>query len=229
MVASDIRPVKRALISVSNKEPVLNLAKTLCELNVEILSTGRTAKFLREHNIPTIDVTDVTQFPEIMAGRVKTLHPAIHAGILARRGQDDEVLATLDIQTIDLVIVNLYPFAKTISQKDCTDERAIENIDIGGPTLLRAAAKNHQYVTVIVNDDDCEIVRMQLIEQNGTTAELRRELAYKVFNYCAHYDSHIAAYLNPTPNELPEQLTLAAKKIQTLRYGENPHQKAGSF
>ena len=223
-----IRPIRRALVSVSKKAGVVEFCQQLHALNIEILSTGGTAKLLLEADIPVKQVSEHIQFPEILGGRVKTLHPRIHGGILARRGEDDEVLEEHDISPIDMVVVNLYPFEETINRPDVSDSMAIENIDIGGPCMLRAAAKNHTDVTVLVDHADYPAVIEQLQTQKGTDFELRRELARKAFSHTARYDSMIAQYLNADQN-LAEDLCLPLKKQQDLRYGENPHQKAAFY
>lgn len=229
--------IQRALLSVSDKSHLVEFAQKLIDQNIQILATGGTARLLKENNIPLTDVSDHTGFPEIMDGRVKTLHPKIHGGILARRGIDDHTLESHDIAPIDLVIVNLYPFSSTIAKPDCTLADAIENIDIGGPTMLRSAAKNHEYVTVIVDPSDYDIVAEEIKNRGDTSLATRRRLAQKTFAHTASYDRTIADYLhmqckaedNPTTTEFPEQLSLHATKIQDLRYGENPHQAAAFY
>jgi phosphoribosylaminoimidazolecarboxamide formyltransferase/IMP cyclohydrolase len=229
-------PIKRALISVSDKTNLLELAQTLHDLNIEIISTGGTANLLRTHGIPHIEIADYTGFPEMMDGRVKTLHPKVHAGILARRAQDAATLATHQIPTIDLVVVNLYPFANTIAQPGCTFKDAIENIDIGGPTMIRAAAKNHHDVCVIVDPADYTELADTLRTHDG---QLQRDycfaMAKKAFAHTAQYDTTISHYLNQqnTPpaqdNLFPQHLSLDFVKQQDLRYGENPHQRAAYY
>jgi phosphoribosylaminoimidazolecarboxamide formyltransferase/IMP cyclohydrolase len=224
--------VKRALISVSNKEGIVSFARQLSELGIEIISTGGTKKALEDEGIPVISISDVTGFPEILDGRVKTLHPMIHGGLLAIR--DDEhhrqQLNEHHIQPIDLVVVNLYPFQQTIAKRDVTFAEAIENIDIGGPTMLRAAAKNHQYVTVVVDPADYETVLHELKENGTVSQETNLKLAAKVFRHTAAYDAMIAEYLtNIVGEEYPESLTITFEKKQDLRYGENPHQKAAFY
>jgi phosphoribosylaminoimidazolecarboxamide formyltransferase/IMP cyclohydrolase len=228
--------IKRALLSVSDKTNLVELAKILISKNIEILATGGTANLLKQHNISLTEVSDVTQFPEIMNGRVKTLHPKIHGGILARRGLDDLTLNQHDIQPIDLIIVNLYPFQNTINKPDTTLATAIENIDIGGPTMLRAAAKNHEYVTVIVDPADYLLVQTAITEHGDTDLATRRYLAQKTFTYTTAYDAAIANYLkkqcqqedNPVSaqHQKDETHILVCQPAQTLRYGENPHQQA---
>ncbi|NKB47190.1 MAG: bifunctional phosphoribosylaminoimidazolecarboxamide formyltransferase/IMP cyclohydrolase [Legionellales bacterium] len=225
----------RALISVSDKQDIVPLAQGLIALGWEILSTGGTATLLREHQIPTTDVADYTGFPEMMEGRVKTLHPKIHGGILGRRGQDDAVMQAHHIEPIDLVVVNLYPFQQVTAQPNCDFATAIEHIDIGGPSLLRAAAKNYQHVTVLVDPTDYATVLTQL-QQHATVDEtLRLQLAQKCFAHTARYDTAIAAYLaplttpQPTSSPFPASLSLQYQKQQDLRYGENPHQAAALY
>jgi len=229
------RPVQRALISVSDKSGIVDFARQLHQLNVEILSTGGTAKLLADENIPVIEVSDYTGFPEMMDGRVKTLHPKIHGGILARRGTDDAVMQEHNIPGIDLIVVNLYPFEATVSNPDCSLEDAIENIDIGGPTMVRASAKNHAHVAIVVDPNDYDNVIGQLTDNSGVIeADSRFKMAVKAFEHTARYDGMIANYLGKiVENGKPEgfattfntQLTLA----QTMRYGENPHQNAAFY
>jgi len=232
---SSIRGIKRALISVSDKTGVLDFAKALAEKNIEILSTGGTAKLLMENNVPVTEVSSYTGFPEMMDGRIKTLHPKIHGGILARRGTDEAVMQQHDIQPIDLLVVNLYPFEATIAKDDCLLTEAIENIDIGGPTMLRAAAKNHKDVVVVVEPEDYAKVVSQLDDQQGTDYELRYHLAWKTFAHTAKYDAAISNYLGKriddleSPQDFPESYSVQFKKAQTMRYGENPHQAAAFY
>ncbi|MGP4072774.1 bifunctional phosphoribosylaminoimidazolecarboxamide formyltransferase/IMP cyclohydrolase [Piscibacillus sp. B03] len=222
---------KRALISVSNKTGIVEFAKELAQQGIEIISTGGTRKILEEANVPVIGISEVTGFPEILNGRVKTLHPNVHAGLLAKRSEESHLsqLEEQQIQPIDYVVVNLYPFKETISKEDVTFDDAIENIDIGGPTMLRSAAKNHEDVTVVVDPDDYEQVLNEL-KGNGISLELKRNLAAKVFRHTAHYDALIADYLTKqTGEEFPETKTFTYERKQTLRYGENPHQKAAFY
>jgi len=222
-------PIKRALISVSDKTGITEFAKGLSLLNIEILSTGGTAKLLRDNNIPVTEVSDFTGYPEMMAGRVKTLNPKIHGGILARRGIDEEVMSQNEIKPIDLVVVNLYPFQKTIQNPKCTEEEAIENIDIGGPAMLRSSAKNHISVTVIVDSSDYQLI-LDAINSNGdTTLEMRKSLALKTFEHTAQYDGAIANYLGRMSDGFSNTLNLQFIKSQTMRYGENPHQNAAFY
>nr|WP_122012738.1 bifunctional phosphoribosylaminoimidazolecarboxamide formyltransferase/IMP cyclohydrolase [Maliibacterium massiliense] len=220
--------IKRALISVSDKTGIVDFARALGALGVEILSTGGTARVLEEAGIPTTAVSDITGFPECLDGRVKTLHPAIHAGLLAMRGNPQHMaqLKALGIAPIDLVVINLYPFRATIAKAGVTLEEAIENIDIGGPTMLRAAAKNWQDVAVLVDPADYAPV-LDMLRAGGVSREEHLRLAYKVFAHTASYDALIQDYLRQQLGiGLPETLTLTYEKAQDLRYGENPHQQA---
>ena len=210
--------IRRALISVSDKTGVTDFAQALAETDVEILSTGGTYKVLLEAGIKVTEVSEHTGSPEIMDGRVKTLHPKIHGGILARRGIDDEVLAAQSIDPIDLVVVNLYPFAATIARQDCTDAMAIENIDIGGPTMVRAAAKNHADVLVVVSPDDYSEV-LHALSENKIDQTMRRQFALKAFRHTAQDDATVAGYLG-AEEPLPDSLTLTFEKIDDMRYGE---------
>ncbi|MCX8002054.1 MAG: bifunctional phosphoribosylaminoimidazolecarboxamide formyltransferase/IMP cyclohydrolase [Anoxybacillus mongoliensis] len=223
---------KRAIISVSNKKGIVTFAKQLAELGVEIISTGGTKRVLAEHGIPVTSISDVTNFPEILDGRVKTLHPNIHGGLLAVR--DDEThqqqLQAHNITPIDFVVVNLYPFQETIAKPNVTLMEAIEQIDIGGPTMLRAAAKNHAYVTAVVDPADYDVVIEQLKQYGEVLLETRRALAAKVFRHTAAYDAMIAQYLTNVVGETyPETMTMTFVKKQSLRYGENPHQTAAFY
>ncbi|TWT13487.1 bifunctional phosphoribosylaminoimidazolecarboxamide formyltransferase/IMP cyclohydrolase [Planomicrobium sp. CPCC 101079] len=223
---------KRALLSVSDKSGILDFAKELEKMGYEILSTGGTKRFLEDNGVAITAVDEVTKFPEILGGRVKTLHPLVHGGLLAKADDEEHQreMAENGISPIDIVCVNLYPFRETIAKPDVTVDDAIENIDIGGPTMLRSAAKNHAYVAVIVDASDYEAVLVELREQNGTTHETRRRLAAKVFRHTAAYDSYISNYLTElTGEEFPDQLTLTYELNQPLRYGENPHQKAAFY
>jgi phosphoribosylaminoimidazolecarboxamide formyltransferase/IMP cyclohydrolase len=225
--------IQRALLSVSDKTGILEFAKQLSQLNVELLSTGGTAKLLQEAGLPVKEVSEHTGFPEMMAGRIKTLHPKIHGGLLGRRGTDDEIMQQHDIAPIDLVVVNLYPFEATIKRDDCTLPMAIENIDIGGPTMLRAAAKNHADVTVVIDPADYQTV-IEQIEQNGGTDDTTRfDLAVKTFEHTAHYDGAIANYLGKLTDEQPQTFSRTFNsqfnKKQAMRYGENPHQNAAFY
>ena len=227
--------IQRALISVSDKSGIVEFASQLHAAGVEILSTGGTAKMLVDNDIPVVEVSDFTGFPEMMAGRVKTLHPKIHGGILGRREIDDAVMQEHDIPPIDLVAVNLYPFEATVARDDCDLPMAIENIDIGGPTLLRAAAKNHAAVTVLVDSADYATVLEEMVAGAGAvSAATRYRLAVKTFEHTARYDGAIANYLGAISvdgeNEgFPRTLSLQYRKVQNMRYGENPHQGAAFY
>ena len=230
----DLVPIKRALISVSDKTGIIDFAHELNTMNVEILSTGGTFKLLRDNNIPAIEVSDYTGFPEMMDGRVKTLHPKIHGGILARRGQDEAVMQAHAIEAIDMVIVNLYPFKEATSKDNCTLENAIENIDIGGPTMVRAAAKNHNHVNIVVRSNDyTNIIAEMKANNNSTSLTTRFDLAIKAFEHTAQYDGMIANYFGRLvpggSSEFPRTFNLQVTKTQDLRYGENPHQKAAFY
>ncbi len=222
--------VRRALISVSDKRGLIPFAKGLADLGIEILSTGGTCRQLQEAGIRAIEVSSRTGFPEIMGGRVKTLHPVIHGGLLGRRGVDDAVMQEHGIQPIDLLVVNLYPFEETVSRSDATIDDAIENIDIGGPAMIRAAAKNHAGVVVVVDpdeyDDLLDAIRDQLLD-----LEFRRKLAAKAYAHTASYDTAITRYLSdPTGDSLlGERFLYSGGRICTLRYGENPHQEAAFY
>ncbi|KAA0955110.1 bifunctional phosphoribosylaminoimidazolecarboxamide formyltransferase/IMP cyclohydrolase [Planococcus sp. ANT_H30] len=223
---------KRALLSVSDKSGILEFAQELEKMGYELLSTGGTKKFLEENGVAITAVDEVTKFPEILGGRVKTLHPLVHGGLLAKHddAEHQSQMAENGISQIDIVCVNLYPFRETIVKPDVTVDDAIENIDIGGPTMLRSAAKNHAYVTVIVDAADYAEVLTELQNKQSTTPETRRGLAAKVFRHTAAYDSYISNYLTDlTGEEYPDQLTLTYELSQTLRYGENPHQKAAFY
>lgn len=223
--------MKRALISVSDKTGIVPFARALVELGIEIISTGGTAKLLEKEGVQVTGISEVTDFPEILDGRVKTLHPNIHGGLLAARDREEhrQQLDALQIQPIDLVVVNLYPFKETISKPDVTYEDAIENIDIGGPTMLRSAAKNHASVTVVVDSRDYPAV-LEELKSGEVRFETRRRLAAKVFRHTAAYDALIAQYLTELTGEAwPEQYTVTFEKAQDLRYGENPHQNAAFY
>ncbi|KKT74623.1 MAG: Bifunctional purine biosynthesis protein PurH [Candidatus Peregrinibacteria bacterium GW2011_GWA2_44_7] len=226
----DVKKIKRALLSVSDKEGLLELARGLAAHGVELLSTGGTAKLLREAGVPVIEIGDYTGFPEIMGGRVKTLHPLVHGGILMDRSNEAHRADAEKngIQPIDLVVVNLYPFQKTVSRDDVTEEQAIEEIDIGGVTLLRAAAKNFKDVTVVTASKDYAVVLKELEEHGGISLETRRILAIKAFEQTNDYDLAIAQYLKSRGGAV-ELLDLHYEKVKKLRYGENPHQKAVFF
>jgi len=230
--------VQRALLSVSDKTGVLELAQELTRLGVELLSTGGTAKLLADAGLPVKEVSEHTGFPEMMDGRIKTLHPKIHGGLLARRGTDEAIMAEHDIAPIDLVVVNLYPFEATIARDDCTLPMAIENIDIGGPTMLRAAAKNHASVTVLIDPADYSRVLEQLETTGAVDDATRFDLAVKTFEHTAHYDGAIANHLgkitdaytdNASEDDFPRTFNTQFNKAQDMRYGENPHQKAAFY
>lgn len=221
---------KRALISVFDKDGVLDFAKFLVSKDVEIVSTGGTYRYLKENGIDVIEINEVTNFPEMLDGRVKTLHPLVHAGILAIRNNKEhmETLKSRDIHTIDYVVVNLYPFFEKVKE-DLTFEEKVEFIDIGGPTMLRAAAKNFQDVVVISNKDDYKVV-MEEIEVNGEASlKTKKKLAGKVFNLMSAYDAAIANFMLEGEEEYPEYLSVSYKKMQSLRYGENSHQSAAVY
>jgi phosphoribosylaminoimidazolecarboxamide formyltransferase/IMP cyclohydrolase len=227
--------IKRALISVSDKTGIVDFSRELRQLGVEILSTGGTAKLLADNDIDVIEVSDYTGFPEMMNGRVKTLHPKIHGGLLGRRGIDDAVMSEHGIAPIDLVVVNLYPFEQTIARDDCTLPMAIENIDIGGPTMLRSAAKNHASVTVVVDANDYDRVLTEIKENDGAvTTATRFDLATKTFEHTAKYDGAIANYLGKISQcgentAFPRTFNTQYIKKQEMRYGENPHQEAAFY
>jgi phosphoribosylaminoimidazolecarboxamide formyltransferase/IMP cyclohydrolase len=228
-------PIRRALLSVSDKTGLREFAQFLQQREVEILSTGGTASLLAGAGIPVKEVAAHTGFPEIMDGRVKTLHPKIHGGLLGRRGVDEQVMLDHGIEPIDLLVVNLYPFAATIAKPDCTLQDAIENIDIGGPAMVRAAAKNHDRVTVIVDPSDYAAVIREIEQHDGSISlETRRRLAAKAYAHTAAYDSAVANYLGAADalnsvSEFPQLLTLNFRKRLDLRYGENPHQQAAFY
>ena len=222
---------KRALISVSNKENVVAFATELEKLGIEIISTGGTLKKLTDNGIAAKAVDEVTGFPEILDGRVKTLHPAVHGGLLAKRDQPEHMRALEDkgITPIDIVVVNLYPFKETIQKENATEADIIENIDIGGPTMLRAAAKNGQDVIVCVDPGDYTDI-IAALQEGDVPAEMRKRLSAKVFRHTAQYDAMIARYFNEvTSDEFPDTATFTYEKVQDLRYGENPHQQAAFY
>ena len=250
--ANNARPIRRALLSVSDKTGILEFAKALHAQGVELLSTGGTARLLADNGVPVIEVSDYTGHPEIMDGRVKTLHPKVHGGILARRGLDESVMADNNINAIDLVAVNLYPFAETVAKAGCTLEDAIENIDIGGPTMVRAAAKNHKDVTIVVNAADYSRVLAEMTANNGSTTHATRfDLAIAAFEHTAGYDGMIANYfgtmvpmhrvpahstdecfedsLSVEGSKFPRTFNTQLVKKQDLRYGENSHQAAAFY
>ena len=219
--------VTRALISVSNKEGLEELARRLVDQGIELISTGGTHHVLQESGIPVKEISKFTGFPEMMDGRVKTLHPRVHGGILGRRGVDDKIMSENGIGPIDMVVVNLYPFAETIAREDCTEDLAIENIDIGGPAMIRSSAKNFRDVIVVVDPSDYEAVISRVVS-GDCSLEFRRELAVKAFRHTAKYDSIVSAYLGQAES-FPGSLTLSYDKVEELRYGENPHQQAAFY
>ena len=222
--------VRRALVSVSDKRDLTRFAQGLAELGVEILSTGGTCRQLQEAGLDAIEVSSKTGFPEIMDGRVKTLHPVIHGGLLGRRGTDEDVMAEHGIEPIDLLVVNLYPFEETISRPDASLDDAIENIDIGGPAMIRAASKNHDGVAVVVDPDDYEQV-LAALKSDDLTVEYRRGLAAKAYAHTANYDTAITRYLSASlgQEDLGDRFLYAGSLAETLRYGENPHQVAAFY
>lgn len=237
-------PIRQALLSVSDKSGIVEFAQGLVKRGVKLLSTGGTAKLLAENGVPVTEVSDYTGFPEMMEGRVKTLHPKIHGGILGRRGIDDEVMMQHQIDAIDMVVVNLYPFAATVANPDCTLEDAVENIDIGGPTMVRSAAKNHQHVAIVVNNGDFNAILAEMDQnRNSLTLETRFDLAIKAFEHTAQYDSMIANYFGQMVKpyfraeeeaeakcgQFPRTLNLNFIRKQSMRYGENGHQKAAFY
>ena len=223
----------RALISVSDKTGIVEFSKELANLGIEIISTGGTYKKLKEEGIKAMEISELTGFPECLDGRVKTLHPIVHAGILAMRSNPNHMkqLADLKIDTIDFVIVNLYPFRTTILKDGVTRAEAVENIDIGGPTMLRSAAKNYQDVTVVTDPEDYEKVLLELKKDKKVSLDTKFYLMQKVFMHTSNYDTMIADYLKKErdDHELPETLTMTFEKVQDMRYGENPHQKAAFY
>jgi phosphoribosylaminoimidazolecarboxamide formyltransferase/IMP cyclohydrolase len=224
--------IRRALISVSDKTGIVEFSRALAGLGVQIISTGGTASLLEKEGVPVVGISDVTGFPEILDGRVKTLHPAVHSGLLAVRDDEEhqKAMKDLGLDYIDLVVVNLYPFAATIAKPDVSYEDAIENIDIGGPTMLRSAAKNHAFVTVVVDSADYQTVLDEVKAEGDTTLATRKVLAAKVFRHTGAYDALIGDYLSKLQgNPLPESYTVTYEKVQDLRYGENPHQKAAFY
>ncbi|HCE4563634.1 bifunctional phosphoribosylaminoimidazolecarboxamide formyltransferase/IMP cyclohydrolase [Vibrio parahaemolyticus] len=239
---NNARPIRRALISVSDKTGIVEFAQALAERGVDILSTGGTARLLAEQGIAVTEVSDYTGFPEMMDGRVKTLHPKVHGGVLGRRGQDDEVMAKHGINPIDMVVVNLYPFAETVAKEGCTLADAVENIDIGGPTMVRSAAKNHKDVTIVVNASDYDRVIAEMdANDKSLTLETRFDLAIAAFEHTADYDGMIANYFGtmvPSYGEnkegdeeskFPRTFNQQFEKKQDMRYGENSHQAAAFY
>ena len=234
MSDAGLAPLRRALISASDKTGIVEFAKALAAGGVEILSTGGTCRLLRDEGVTVVEVSDLTGFPEMMDGRVKTLHPKIHGGILGRRGVDDAVMDAHDIPVIDLVVVNLYPFAATVARPDCTLEDAVENIDIGGPTMVRAAAKNHRDVAIVVSSGDYARVLEELTAYDGhTTLATRFDLAIRAYEHTAAYDGMIANHFGRLTDggseQYPRTFNLQLEKVQEMRYGENPHQSAAFY
>jgi len=226
--------IRRALISVSDKTGIIELAEALRQKNVELLSTGGTARLIAEQGIEVMEISDYTGFPEMMAGRVKTLHPKVHGGILGRRGDDDDVMRQHGIEPIDLVVINLYPFQQTVARPDCSLEDAIENIDIGGPAMVRAAAKNHASVTVVVDPADYAQLLQEMADGNTVSDATRFSLAIKAYEHTAQYDGAIANYFGrmvqkPEEQEYPRTLNLQYQHAMSMRYGENPHQSAAFY
>jgi phosphoribosylaminoimidazolecarboxamide formyltransferase/IMP cyclohydrolase len=230
---TELRPVRRALLSVSDKTGIVDFARALAARGVELLSTGGTHKLLAQNGIAVREVSDYTGFPEMMDGRVKTLHPRVHGGILGRRGQDEDVMGAHGIAPIDLVAVNLYPFEQTVARPDCDLPTAIENIDIGGPTMVRSAAKNHRDVAIVVDAGDYPCVLAELEQHGGTRLATRFDLAVKAFEHTARYDGAIANYLGcrtgAQPTRFPRTFSVQLRKAQEMRYGENPHQAAAFY
>ncbi len=228
------QPIRRALISVSNKTGIVDLARRLQARGVALLSTGGTARLLADSGIEVTEISEYTGFPEMMAGRVKTLHPKVHGGILGRRGDDDAVMREHGIEPIDLVVINLYPFEQTVADPDCSLEDAIENIDIGGPAMVRAAAKNHAAVTVVVDPADYPELLDAVESAGGVGDALRFSLAIKAYEHTAHYDGAIANYFGrlvqpESERAFPRTLNLQYRHAQSMRYGENPHQSAAFY
>ena len=231
-MADSASPIKRALISVSDKVGLVDFCSFLVdEFGVELIATGGTLKTLKKANVKAVEISQFTEFPEMMDGRVKTLHPKVHGGILARRDQDKKVMRENNILAIDLVIVNLYPFAEIVSKKSVTLETAIENIDIGGPSMVRSAAKNNEFVGVVVDPEDYSMVMEEMKKRGGSLSqETRSSLATKAFTHTASYDSAISGYLSSHyEQDFPEKIFAKYQKKEVMRYGENPHQKAAFY
>ena len=234
MSEAGLAPLRRALISVSDKTGIVEFARALSQRDIEILSTGGTCRLLRDEGIDVVEVSDHTGFPEMMDGRVKTLHPKIHGGILGRRGTDDGVMGEHGIPAIDMVVVNLYPFEATVARADCTLEEAVENIDIGGPTMVRAAAKNHRDVAIVVSPSHYARVLKELEDYDGhTTLAMRFDLAIQAYEHTAAYDGMIANHFGRLTEggseHYPRTFNLQLEKVQEMRYGENPHQSAAFY
>ena len=231
-MTESIKPIKRALISVSDKTGLVDFCASLVgDFGIELIATGGSRNTLQEANIESTEIASITGFPEMMDGRVKTLHPKVHGGILARRGIDEKVMEENEILPIDLVVVNLYPFIQAISKESVTQETAIENIDIGGPSMVRSAAKNNRFVGVVVDPEDYESVLKEMKLMKGSLSkETKGILATKAFSHTASYDSMISGYLSSLYEEdFPEQIFAKFKKKEVMRYGENPHQKAAFY
>ena len=233
-MTTDLKPIKRALISVSDKTGIVDFAQELSQRGIKILSTGGTYRLLKENHIEVTEVSSYTGFPEMMDGRVKTLHPKIHGGILARRGTDDAVMAEHGIDAIDLVLVNLYPFENTVANPDCSLEDAVENIDIGGPTMVRAAAKNHKDVAIVVNASDYPSLLEEMNSNEGKLCyETRFDLAIKAYEHISAYDGAIANYFGRLVSggneQFPRTFNTQFVKAQDMRYGENPHQNSAFY
>ena len=231
---SDLLPIRRALLSVSDKAGIVEFATQLVAKGVELLSTGGTYRLLQENGLAVTEVSEYTGFPEMMDGRVKTLHPKVHGGILARRGQDDAVMAEHGINAIDMVVVNLYPFEQTVAKEGCSLEDAIENIDIGGPTMVRAAAKNNKFVNIVVNASDYAEILAEMDANNGCTSQATRfNLAIKAYEHTAAYDGAIANYFGTMvpggSEDFPRTFNSQFSKTMDLRYGENSHQKSAFY
>jgi phosphoribosylaminoimidazolecarboxamide formyltransferase/IMP cyclohydrolase len=222
--------VRRALLSVSDKRGLIPFAQGLADLGVELVSTGGTCRTLREAGLDVIEVSEKTGFPEIMDGRVKTLHPKIHGGLLGRRGTDEATMDEHGIEPIDLLAVNLYPFEQTIARKDATIHDAIDNIDIGGPAMIRAASKNHDGVAVVVDPNDYDAV-LESLKTEQLSLEARRKLAAKAYAHTASYDTAITQYLSASLDEPPlgDRILYSGRLVERMRYGENPHQEAGFY
>ncbi len=232
MTDLQLRTIRRALISVSDKTGIVDFARALSNFQIELISTGGTAKTLRDAGLTVRDISDITGFPEMMDGRVKTLHPRVHGGLLAIRDNSEHVSAMQQhgIEPIDLVVVNLYPFAETIARAGVTREEAIEQIDIGGPAMIRSAAKNSQDVAVVVSSEQYDAVVSELKKNNGAlSSHVRHRLAQKAFEQTAQYDLMVSSYLAGSNDPLPERLSWTMTKIADLRYGENPHQQAALY
>jgi phosphoribosylaminoimidazolecarboxamide formyltransferase/IMP cyclohydrolase len=234
MSDTDMVAVRRALISVSDKTGIIDFARGLRKHNVDLLSTGGTFRLLQDNGIEVTEISAYTGFPEMMDGRVKTLHPKVHGGILARRGTDDEVMAEHGIDAIDMVVVNLYPFEQTVAQPDCSLEDAVENIDIGGPTMVRAAAKNHRFVNIVVNAADYSRVLEEMNTHTGSTCyQTRFDLAIRAYEHTAAYDgaiaNHFGRLVEGGSDQFPRTYSTQFHKTQEMRYGENPHQSAAFY